>query len=162
MRKIYVLLFAIAMWAACCPEPKKNDGPGTSLSPSEATNEHTEDLPYQPKKRMDWERGSNDNVPVAMNVLKSYEVKDFVSMKNYLADTVEFLSSRGNFKGTRKEMVGFMQRLRDERTDVKIEMNNYAAFKNKVRNEDWVTLWYTEKVMDKAGIAELIIINGRV
>lgn len=169
MRRIYSVLVIASLLAACNQPAAKEDGKGSTTTPSSETG-NDQDFPYQAVTRSDWEKGDRSNIPVAMNVLKCYEVKDFGRMKEYLADSVDFLSAHvGNFRGSRDQFVNFLKQLRDKRADVKIEMNNYETVRNKNTKENWVSLWYTEKVTDNAGhqdsalsMDEYKIVNGKV
>ncbi len=112
------------------------------------------DLPYKLARIPDWEKGDDNNVPIAMNFLKTYEDKDFVSMRNYLADTVQFIYDNGNFSGTADQMVKFLKNFRDARKTVRIEMNDYESVRSKNRNQEYVSLWYNEHIVDNAGKAD--------
>ena len=148
MKIVTLLLFGLGVLVSCKQEEKKvEDANGLSLRASGKKL----DLPYQLTRIPDWEIGDDKNIPIAMNVIKCYEVKDFVSIKNYLADTVIFSSSIGDFKGTRNEMTKYLKDIRDKRLEVTIEMNDYETVKSKSRNEEWVSLWYTETVTDRTG-----------
>ncbi len=112
------------------------------------------DLPYKLASIPDWEKGDDNNVPIAMNFLKSYEDKDFVKMRNYLADSVQFIYDNGNFSGSADQMVKFLKNFREGRSTVRIEMNDYESVRSKNRNQEYVSLWYNEHIVDNAGKAD--------
>ena len=148
MKIVTLMLFSLGLFAACKQEEKKVEDPGAISLRAEGKKL---DLPYQLTRIPDWEMGDDNNIPIAMNVIKCYEAKDFVSLSNYLADTVIFSSAVGDFRGSKKEAVKFLKDLRDKRLEVTIEMNDYESVKSKTRNEEWVSLWYTETITDRTG-----------
>lgn len=167
MKRATIVLFSLALFFVACKEEKPKEADPTALALRSEGKKL--ELPYQLTRIPDWEIGDDKNVPVAMNVLKCYEVKDFVSINNYLADTVEFRAVLGHFKGSRKEFVNFLKGQRNNRLDVAIEMNDYESVKSKSRGEEWVSLWYTEVVTDRTGKSDSAqvmddykMVNGKV
>lgn len=152
MKTFLLLLLSAGLLTSCNnskTEEKKNSGELATRNDGKLL-----ELPYKLERIPDWEKGNDNNVPVAMNFLKSYEIKDFVNMRNYLADTVQFIYDNGNFNGTRDQMVKFLKNLRDNRQEVKIEMNDYESVRSKRRNQEYVSLWYVERIIDNGGKAD--------
>ncbi len=150
MKLIAQLIFCAGLLAACNNPQKSED----NKQPGELSTRNDGkklDLPYPLESIPDWEKGDDNNVPIAMNFLKSYEVKDFSTLRGYLADTVNFTYDNGNFRGTKDQMVKFLKNFRDNRADVKIEMNDYETVKSKSKNQEYVSLWYKEKITDLQG-----------
>lgn len=151
MKLFTLLLFCSLTFFAC---DSKSDEKKTS-EPVETRNDGKAlDLPYKLARIPDWEKGDDNNVPIAMNFLKCYEDKDFVKMRGYLADSVQFIYDNGNFSGTADQMVKFLKNFRDNRSTVKIEMNDYESVRSKNRNQEYVSLWYNEHIVDNNGKAD--------
>ena len=150
--KLFTFLLVCTITVTACNS--KSD----EKKPTEEVVSHNDgkplDLPYKLARIPDWEKGDDNNVPIAMNFLKNYEDKDFVSMRNYLADTVQFIYDNGNFSGTADQMVKFLKNFRDARQTVRIEMNDYESVRSKNRNQEYVSLWYNEHIVDNNGKAD--------
>jgi hypothetical protein len=167
MKKFTLFLLVASLFLAC-----NNENKDAKKNPNEITlrSEGKElELPYKVTKLSDWERGDDKNIPIPMILLRCYEIKDFVSIKNYLADTVEFNFNNGQFRGSKDQFVKFLKNFRDQRTNVQITMNDYETVTSKPRKEDWVSLWYTEIVTDRTGkvdsasvMDDYRIVNGKV
>ena len=149
--KTLTLLFISTVFFMACNNPSKSEEAKAPGEISKRSEGKKLDLPYTLESIPDWEKGDDNNVPVAMNFLKSYEVKDFITMKNYLADTVEFTYDNGNFKGSKDQVVKFLKNWRENRKEVKIEMNDYESVLSKSKNQEYVSLWYKEKITDNTG-----------
>ena len=150
MKRFLLFIFCAGLLAACGNDAKKESEkqPGELSTRSEGKKL---DLPYTLESIPDWEKGDDNNVPIAMNFLRSYEVKDFASLRTFLADTVSFTYDNGFFRGSREQMAKFLKNFRDNRSEVKIEMNDYETVKSKSKGQEYVSLWYKEYVTDLQG-----------
>jgi hypothetical protein len=148
MRSFTLVVIFTALFFACQEKKAEVKNPNELSLRSEGKQL---ELPYTVTRISDWEKGDDKNIPIPMTVLKCYEVKDFISIKNYLADTVEFNYNNGQFKGSRDQFIRFLKNFRNQRLNVKITMNDYESVRSKPRNEDWVSLWYTETVTNLKG-----------
>ncbi len=149
MKIFTVCLFTMGLLFGACKEEEKKPVDASAITLRSEGKKL--ELPYTLTRIPDWEIGDDKNIPIAMNLLKCYEAKDFVSINDYLADSIQFSSAMMNYKGSKKEFVKYLKGLRDQRLNVEIEMNDYETVKSKNRNEEWVSLWYTEVVTDRTG-----------
>lgn len=146
----------------------KTSDTGTVRTDSSAKNE-TANLPYLLARTPDWEKGNSDNVAIAMNTLKAFEVNDMNALQQYLADSVEFYVDNLSFRGTKDSLVQLMTTHRRGIDTMWIRMHDYETVKSKDRGEEWVSLWYTEttkpngKNIDSTMVMDDIkIVNGKV
>jgi hypothetical protein len=126
-------------------------------------------LPYQVERMPDWEIASNENTAIAMAALKSFETNDTSKIRSLVADSIEFYSDNEKFKGTRDSFVTMLANYRNGYDNVAIKMHDYESVKSKNRNEEWVSLWYTETYTDKKGkvdsfmtMDDIRIENGKI
>lgn len=161
---LLMLLFAIFLFA-CNNEETTT---GTASSDSSGKKE-TVNLPYSVEKIPDWERGTHDNLSIAMNTLRAFEVNDMNALRQNLADSVVFYANNISFKGTRDSLVNFFRTLRSGIDTMYIRMHDYESVKSKNNGEEWVSLWYTEattlkgKNIDSTMVMDDIkIVNGKV
>ena len=166
MKSCTLLLMFSMMFFACQQKKDEVKDPNEIIPRSEGKQL---ELPYVVTKASDWQKGPDENISIPMTLLRCYETKDFIQIKDYLADTVEFNYNNGQFKGSRDQFVKFLKNFRTQRLDVKITMNDYESVTSKPRKEDWVSLWYTETVSDLTGkvdsaqvMDDYKIIKGRV
>lgn len=151
MKRLLLSIFCAGLLASCGDKAKNNDSvkqPGELSTRSEGKKL---DLPYTLESIPDWEKGDDNNVPIAMNFLKSYEVKDYASLRTYMADSVNFTYDNGFFRGSREQMAKFLKNFRDNRSEVRIEMNDYETVKSKSKGQEYVSLWYKEFITDLQG-----------
>ncbi len=166
MKKFLFLLITATIFLACNNDATNNT---ESVSGDTANNNQQVNLPYTVEKTPDWERGDANNVAIAMNTLRAFEVNDLNALQQYLADTVEFYYDNMSFKGSRDSLIKFFTGFRNSINSMNVKMHDYESVKSKNRNEEWVGLWYTETVTDKKGktdssmvMDDIKIVNGKV
>jgi hypothetical protein len=164
MRKLVSFLL-LGFLAAC------NNAPVVAATKDVNTDSATSaaPMPYVVDKITDWEIGNEDNIRVAMNALKSWEMNDTTKMSQYMADSVDFYYDGGQFKGPADSFITMLTQHRNTYKNVSIKMHDYESVKSKNRNEQWVGLWYTEITTDSTGkvdsamtMDDLKIENGKV
>ncbi|MFN2456894.1 MAG: hypothetical protein ABR502_01725 [Chitinophagaceae bacterium] len=166
MKKFLFLLITATIFLACNNDATNNT---ESVSGDTANNNQQVNLPYTVEKTPDWERGDANNVAIAMNTLRAFEVNDLNALQQYLADTLEFYYDNMSFKGSRDSLIKFFTGFRNSINSMNVKMHDYESVKSKNRNEEWVGLWYTETVTDKKGktdssmvMDDIKIVNGKV
>ena len=142
MKKIFFFLLLVTAIVACNNAPIETD-------PEEAKRDSLENaqrtsMPYNVPNQPDWERGSIENVAIAMRALKAYETADINAMQQLIADSVEFHTDNFSFEGTRDSLVSLLKSGRARYDSMAITMHDYESVKSKKRGEEWVSLWYTK------------------
>ena len=165
MKKSSLLFAAMVLLLACNNETKVD----SATTDSTVAVTEPVSLPYTVEKTPDWEKGSDENLSIAMKALKAYETNDSTAMKALLADSVSFYYDGGEFKGTADSFMTMLNRHRNTLTNVSIKMNDYESVKSKNRGEEWVGLWYVETTTEKSGktdslttMDDIMIVNGKI
>lgn len=175
MKKILLVLLPAALMFGCSDNKSTSETvSGDSLTTNKMDDDDDDDkddvtMPYVLPRKPDWKRGPNSNAAVAMNTLRAYETNDMSAMQQYLADTVEFHVDNYSFKGSRDSTVAMFTKHRAGVDSVSIKMHDFESVKSKSRNEQWVSLWYTEVSKMKGGkldsamvMDDIKIVNGKV
>jgi hypothetical protein len=158
----------VALLTACNNEATVSSSADSSTTTA-TTMESQVSLPYQVERTPDWEMASNENTAIAMAALKSFETNDSSKIRSLVADSIEFYYDNGKFKGSRDSFVTMLTNYRNGYDNVSIKMLDYESVKSKNRNEEWVSLWYTETYKDKKGkvdsfmtMDDIRIENGKI
>ena len=173
MKKLLFLLLPAALFFSCSDNKSTTEiASGDSVTTNKMDNDGDDDdvaLPYTMRGKADWKRASAGNAAIAMNTLRAYEMNDIEGMRQYLADTVEFFVDNWSFKGSRDSTIAMMTDHRRGTDSISINMHDYESVKSKSRNEEWVSLWYTETSKMKGGkldsarvMDDIKIVNGKV
>jgi len=167
MKKLFFFLLLAATIVACnnAPiEPDPNEVKADSIANAQKTA-----LPYSVPQEPDWQRGSIENVAIAMRALKAYETADLNTMQQLMADSVEFYTDNFSFYGPRDSLIYFMKGGRERFEKMTINMEDYESVKSKTRGTEWVSLWYTKTQTLKSGSTDSLfvmddmkIVNGKV
>jgi len=148
MKKIYLLLLAPLLFAACQSKT------GSTAAATTATD--TPNYPYTIKHPDYWLIDtSHANTMLALKTLKAFETMDTTGLKAGFADSLEFNYDGGKFKGPVTEFLKMTKEMSTTMKGIKIDMKDWEAVVSKDGKENWVTLWYTQKWLDK-GVADSV------
>jgi hypothetical protein len=177
MKKLIVLLFSPLLFTACnnngtatadTKDSSKMDASSSKMDASSADNGNVE-LVYTMKYVSDWVPGDPHHAAMVMKALKSYEIGNLNDGKQYLADSVNFFVDGFRFKGTRDSLISILNKARAGYKEMVIDMHDWESVKSKSRNEEYVTMWYTEKTTDLKGkkdsanyTDDVKIVNGKI
>ena len=167
MKKMTVLLFATIAFASCNNEKTENKEAmkdSTAASPAAAMN-----YPYTIEHPDYWEMGSTENTMVALSALKTFESGNVNEAMKYFGDSIQF-----KFDGMDKTMPAdsakaFFTTIRNGYKSLTVKMSDWESVISKDKNQEWVTLWYTQKWEDTKGkidsadfIDDVKIKNGKI
>lgn len=165
MKQFFAILLLSATLVACNNAPIEGEG----KEGGDGEKKDTVALAYTVPSKPDWQRGSEENVALAMNFLKAYETSNWDSLQQYLSDTVELHVDNFSFEGSRDSLLHLMKEERELYSNIRINMQDYESVKSKSRNQEWVSLWYTETTTMKNGQVDSFFImddvqikNGKV
>lgn len=166
MRKTTLVFTAIVLCISC-NDASKNDVAKTDSTSSMPGGNVS--LAYTTKDVPDWERGSEENVAIAMNALKSFETNNFDGIRQHLADSVAFYTDYWEFKGTADSLISEMKKHRSTYSNITIKMEDYESVKSKKTGDEYVSLWYQETSSDNKGKTDSVfcmddikIQNGKI
>ncbi|GAB3934547.1 nuclear transport factor 2 family protein [Mucilaginibacter myungsuensis] len=145
MKKIYLLAIPVLL-ATACSQPEKVAAPAISASP---------EYPYKIEKPDQWQTDtSHANTLTALKFLKALETNDNTTAKACVADTMVFNYDGGTFKGAFGDWMAQMAEGMGDMKDIKMSIKDWQAVTDKDRNEQFVTVWYTQCWKDSKGKAD--------
>jgi hypothetical protein len=170
MKKIFVFLFTSFVFMACNDKAtttsETKDSANLELTSSDNRNI---DFVYPTEKPSDWIPGDPQHAAMVMKALKGWETGKIDETKPYFADSVVFRGDGYMFKGTRDSLLSEFNMFRSKLKDVVIKMQDWESVKSKARDEEYVSMWYFEKTVDKNGkvdsahyMDDVKIVNGKI
>ncbi|MBS1627138.1 MAG: hypothetical protein JSR09_09885 [Bacteroidetes bacterium] len=139
-----ILLLAVPLLIMSC----KNENAST-----DAKKDAPVTYPYQATYSSDW--AISTNTKDAQTVLQSYKDWETDKLSNgtsYLADTVEIESWTGDrMKLTKDSTLHLWQKYRDSISSSKINVIAWVGLHSNNKNQDWVSVWYTQTDTYKSG-----------
>lgn len=95
-----------------------------------------------------------------MNALKAFEENKVEDCLSYFADTVKWRADYMDQTFVKDSLRTAMTNLRNSMQAIQVKMGDFESVVSKDKKDEWVTLWYTEIVTDKAGKTDsLAMIN---
>jgi len=144
MKNLFLFLFVTLLYAACTGTTSTTDSGNTTGSAMA--------LPYTAGYSSSFSIGSDSTVVNVLNNYKAWENGDMEAFKNTLADSVGASFSNGfKFQATRDSAMKLASLFRDSLSKVEIKMDAWLPLHAKDKNEDWVSVWYTEIDTYKTG-----------
>lgn len=116
--------------------------------------------PYTIEHPDNWEIGNSSNTMTALNSLKAWEEGNVDESLQYFADTIHV-----QFDGLDKHMSNDSLKAMfasgwNEFKNVDIKMTDWESVVSKDKQEEWVTLWYTQQwEMKKGAIDSVAVVN---
>ncbi|HEY4935035.1 MAG TPA: hypothetical protein VII44_00565 [Puia sp.] len=131
---------------SCNNESKPVSGGTDSVAKKE-----TPAYPFTAKSFLNWQPGDEKNAVLVLNCLKKYVEGDIKGSVAYFADTAEFIADKFHFKGSRDSLTSIIGEMRGASAVVSKKFDTWITRYYPDKNENWVTLWYTEMMTDKKG-----------
>ncbi|HEY6974725.1 MAG TPA: hypothetical protein VH396_00465 [Chitinophagaceae bacterium] len=102
-------------------------------------------LPYIPDYSSKFSIANDSNSLAVLNNYKAWETGDMDAFRNTLGDSISFYFSNGEkFRGTRDSVMYYASKFRDSLSKVEIKMDAWIPLHTEDKNQDWVSVWYTE------------------
>ena len=125
--------------------------------------------PFTPKYSINWRPGDESNALLVLNCLKKYVEGDIKACVSYFADTAEFIADKFYFRGSRDSLESVIGGMRNASSSVAKDFDSWMTTYYPDKDDTWVTLWYTERMTDKAGrqdsiyyTDDVLIKNGKI
>ncbi|HEX5153077.1 MAG TPA: hypothetical protein VFW07_16620 [Parafilimonas sp.] len=144
MKNSFVFLFVTLLYAACTGTTSTSDS-GTSTGSAMA-------LPYTAAYSSNFSIGSDSTVANVLNNYKAWENNDMEAFENTFGDSLTANFSNGfKFKATRDSAMKMASIYRDSLFKIEIKMDAWIPLQANDKNENWVSVWYTEIDTYKTG-----------
>jgi len=145
MKNSLLFVFWLTLLYAACTGTTSTSGSGNTTGSAIA-------LPYTAGYSSSFSIGSDSSVANVLNNYKAWENGDMEALKNTLADSVSANFSNGfKFNTTRDSAMKMAALYRDSLSKVEIKMDAWIPLHAKDKNDNWVSVWYTEIDTYKTG-----------
>ena len=148
MKKVIFLLMVIFAVASC------NDNATTTKTDSKDSTMATTDsmnYPYTIKDPDTWETGDRQHTLNVLRSLKAYENGNIDECAKYFGDSVRLRFDELDVKVSNDSLKKMFKQQRAMNKSLKIDMGDWESVKSKVKNEEYVSLWYKEIWEDNNG-----------
>jgi hypothetical protein len=165
MKKVIFLLVVIMSVASC-----KDDATmvKTDSKDSTVSNDYSS-YPYSIKNPDTWETGDKQNTLNVLKSLKAYETGNIDEAVSYFADSVRIRFDEMDAKLSKDSLKAMFKQWRSINKTVMVDMHDWESVKSKAKNEEYVSLWYTQSWEDNNGkkdsvsvMDDLKIENGKI
>ena len=115
--------------------------------------------PYTPKYSINYKLGDEKNAVMVLSSLKKYIDGDLKGAFEYLADSVEFIADKFYFKGKKDSLLAIFAPMSAQVKSMSIVPDTWITLNYPDSNQTWVTVWYTQKVIDKSGKTDSVYVT---
>ncbi len=172
MKRIIFFLSVALLFIACnsATSPAEESAADTSKV-AETPAAPAVTLPYTAAYSSTWTDDVSDNdLLTVLNSYKHWENGDIQGIRSTLADSVNFYSWNGfEYKGNADGLVKIWKTSRDSLSSVKIIMDGWRKMHSVDKNQDWISVWYTEVDTYKIGKVDSayyqddnLVVNGKI
>ena len=141
MKKVIFLFLVIFSLASC------NDASTTKTDSKDSTAVVATDsmnYPYTIKNPDTWETGDRQHTLNVLKSLKAYENGNIDEAVSYFGDSVRLRFDEYDEKVSKDTLKALFTRWRGQSKSVYVEMHDWESVKSKVKNEEYVSLWYKQ------------------
>jgi hypothetical protein len=164
MKKMSLIAGVLFLAVACnAPAPVEQKVPEkAAINPA--------DYPYTLEETYkDWQAGNQENAILVLKMVKAWETKNVVECASYFADTVMMNMDFFSGKMPNDSIRAFVESGYANNESIKVEMKDWESVVSADGKDEWVTLWYTQTLVDKDGKSETMnvvndakIENGKI
>lgn len=163
MRKLFTLCLIMYIGISCT-NPAEKTAEKTTVSDTTKPV-----YAYTISKPDNWDIGSSKNTAIALNALKAFENNKIDESLSYFADTVFWKADYMEGKYPKDSLKVFFTGAWKDIASVKIDLHDFESVISKDKKDEYVTIWYVQKTIDKKGKADSVvevndmkIVNGKI
>ncbi len=170
MKRILFFALIVIVYIACNSSPTSSADTAADTTKSDKAAAAPVTMPYTPDYVTLTDDVSDADLLTVLNSYKHWENGDMSGLRSTLADSVTFQSwNAWAFNGTGDSLLTYWKTSRDSLTSVKITMTAWRKQHSVEKNEDWISVWYTE--VDKYKIGKVdsasfqddnLVVNGKI
>lgn len=99
-----------------------------------------------------WKMNDNDqNAITVLNALKAFENADTAALKPLVADSIGVFADGNDFDGTRAQFLQGISQEMSKYKSLRISVQDWHSVISKDKNQEWVSVWYTQYWEDTDG-----------
>ncbi|MBE7510551.1 MAG: hypothetical protein HS118_10190 [Bacteroidia bacterium] len=156
--KQFLLLAAAGMILTSCQNgsnTKTDAAKDSTASATSAASTEKMDYPYTIKHPDNWDIGSQQNTLIALSALKAWENQNMDESLKYFADSVD-ISFDGMSKKVSKDTLRAIIAPSEAPKSIKIKMEDWLSSISKDKQDEWVSLWYTQYIEKANGTTDSV------
>lgn len=149
MKKVIFLSLVIFSFVSC-----KDDATTAKTESKDSTATTATDYsnyPYTVKDPDTWETGDKQHTLNVLKSLKAYEKGNIDEAVSYFGDSVSIRFDELEAKVSNDSLKAMFKLQRAMNKSMKIDMHDWESVKSKQKNEEYVSLWYTQIWEDNNG-----------
>ena len=161
MKRLLYFVGAILLFTACS---NKNETSEKVATDAKSDLPYTLENPYR-----DWQPGDKGNVAVVMNMIKAWETKNVAECTTYFADSAIISLDYYHKKLPNDSIASLLNMSLSDIESVTIKMEDWESVISGDKKEEWVTVWYKQRWINKKGVADSLnitndarIVNGKI
>ena len=168
MKKIIFSLLVIFCLVSCSDSTTaKTDSTDSTAVATNAAD--YSGYPYTVKNPDTWETGDKQHTLNVLKSLKAFETGNIDEAVSYFGDSVRLRFDELDTKISNDSLKKMFQQHRGMFKSIKIDMHDWESVRSKAKNEEFVSLWYTQIWEDNKGktdsisvMDDLKIENGKI
>jgi hypothetical protein len=128
------------------------------------------DYPYTlPNPYKNWQTGNQKNAVTVLKFIKAWETKNLDECLSYFGDTVDLSLDYFHKVLPHDSLANLLKGSWEDYASMTITMQDWESVISEDKKDEWVTLWYKQKWVDKKGKADSTnmvndakIVNGKI
>jgi hypothetical protein len=167
MKKVLFFGFVILSLASCNDDAATTTTDSKDSTTTVATDYST--YPYTIKNPDTWETGDRQHTLNVLKSLKAFEIGDVDQSLSYFGDSVRVRFDELDIKISNDSLKSMFKKQRAMYKSMKVDMHDWESVRSKAKNEEYVSIWYTQSWEDNNGkkdsvsvMDDLKIENGKI
>lgn len=168
MKKVIIFLLVIFSLVSCSDSSTTKTDSTDSTAVATAATDYSS-YPYTVKNPDTWETGDRQHTLNVLKSLKAYETGNIDEALSYFGDSVRVRFDDLDAKLSNDSLKSMFKQQRAMSKTIRVDMHDWESVKSKVKNEEYVSLWYTQHWEDNNGkkdsisvMDDLKIENGKI
>ena len=130
----------------------------TTVTTQTSSNENVS-YAYPVEYASDFSIGDPKHSQSVLTVWKDYDNNTLDAHKDLFADSIEFMSSGGDLKGTKDSVINALKAYRGSMTNAVSSVSVVVSLKPKNKDESWVSVWGKEIDTHNNGKIDSVYLN---
>ncbi|HUS01015.1 MAG TPA: hypothetical protein VMY77_04775, partial [Chitinophagaceae bacterium] len=150
MKKVIFFLLVIFSLVSCSDSSTTKTDSTDSTAVATAATDYSS-YPYTVKNPDTWETGDRQHTLNVLKSLKAYETGNVDEAVSYFGDSVRVRFDELDAKVSNDSLKSMFKKQRAMSKSITVDMHDWESVRSKVKNEEYVSLWYTQHWEDNNG-----------
>ena len=158
MKQLSFTALILCALIACNTATTSTNLKDTMLADTTSSNENVT-YAYPVEYASDFTIGDPKHSQSVLTLWKDYDNNMMDAHKNLFADSVEFVSSNGDIKGSKDSVINAISAYRNGFSNAVSSVSVVVSLKPKAKDESWVSVWGKEVDTYKSGKTDSVYLN---